>query len=113
MADNLNKKKNKKIFDSNMKWTLKPTWSCCWPLMRKRSRMQPKGRHCRLCLVAQLYLMGTTKVIKPENLLDKDPERLSPVIESLSCHLPLFVMISMCCMLGGGLLIFVQLGILD
>ena len=52
--------------------------------------------------------MGTAKVIKPEQLLDKDPAKLSPVMQSLPFSLPLFILIFMCYMLGG-ILMFVQL----
>ena len=46
--------------------------------------------------------MGMAKVIKPAQLLDKDPAKLSHMIAGV----PLLVMISACCILGE-LLVFV------
>lgn len=53
-------------------------------------------------LMAQPYLMGTVEVIKPAQLLDKEPAKLSCMVAAMT-HL---VLIATCCMVGG-LLIFV------
>lgn len=77
MVDKLNNKENKEMIDGNMKWTLKPTWSCFGPLMRKMEQNVTEGQALWMCLVAHPYLMGPAKVIKPAKQLGEDPERLS------------------------------------
>ena len=59
--------------------------------------------------LAQPYLIGTAKVIKPAQLLDKDPATLHRMMPSPSWRLSLLVLISLYYMLGE-LLIFVLLG---
>jgi hypothetical protein len=53
--------------------------------------------------------MDTAKVMKPAQLLDKDPATLHRMMPSPSWRLSLLVLISMYCVLWE-LLIFVQLG---
>lgn len=59
--------------------------------------------------LAQPYLMGSSKVRKPAQLLDKDPAELSRMMQLLSCGRPLLILISPRC-IPVGLLITVQLG---
>lgn len=98
------------MIDGKRKWILKPKWSCCWPSMRMEQNAA-EGQALPVCLGAQPYLMGTVKVTEPARVFDRDPEKLSRVIQWLSCGLLLFVTIFTCCMLGD--LIFAPLGILD
>ena len=67
---------------------------------------QTVPRHFQYYSLMQPYLMGTAKVTKPAQPLDKDPANLNNKIATV----PRLVFFSVCCILGG-LLIFVQFGV--
>ena len=99
MVDNFNKKENKEMIDGKMKWTLKPTWSCYWPLMRTRSRMQQKGRHDNVSSGSAIS-NGTNEshtASKAASQRSRKAEQSEAITEAWSS---LFIMISMCFTLG-------------
>jgi hypothetical protein len=51
-----------------------------------------------LWIMAQPYLWCTVIVPKPAPMLEKDPAKVSQVMQSLLCSLPVSVMISTCCL---------------